>query len=135
MSRPLTQDNLSKKVRNLEREVYDPEINFLKIPFPFASGWANSGGSYEDASYSKIGSLVVLQGIVTKTGGTPAPGNVIGTLPEGYRPFEILQFPVKTGVADAYGTLEIQADGDVVWIGGATGETDNTSLSGICYVV
>ena len=106
-----------------------------KIPFPFASGWANSAvAGVEPATYSKHGRLVRLQGSVTKTGGAPANGDVIGTLPDGFRPTGALVLPICTG-GTSNGTVRVEADGDVVWRSGDAIETDFTSLSGITFVI
>jgi hypothetical protein len=120
------QANFDKLAAALNSPIY-------KQALTFAANWSNYGGAHEDATYSRFGRLVVLQGFVTKSG-TPAAGNTIATLPEGFRPAEALHFAVTTGAADAFGKVEVQADGDIVWNTGATGETDYTSLSGIAFV-
>jgi hypothetical protein len=113
------------------------EFGFLeedRTAFPFAANWSDYGSGYEVGSYSKMGRLVILQGLIKKSS-APANGNLIGTLPEGCRPYEILQFVVKTGgVTDQYGQIEIQPDGDVVWQKGDTNATNNTSLSGVSFI-
>ena len=107
-----------------------------KVAFPFGSGWGNYGGGvFEDCTYSKIGRLVVLHGLATKTGGAPAASDVIGTLPAGYRPAGMLRFGTRGENANAAWVVDVQADGDVVWMAGDATETDYTSLSGIAFVV
>lgn len=105
-----------------------------KIAFPFAAGWADLAG-FEAATYSKHGRVVRLQGIVTKTAGVPAGGNVIGTLPVGFRPTATVIFVVWTGSPPQAGRLDVQANGDVVWSAGGVAETDFTNLSGVSFVV
>ena len=105
-----------------------------KEPLPFAANWGNYGSGSEAATYSRFGRLVVLQGLVTKSG-TPAGGNVIATLPVGFRPTSAVSFPVATGGTDAFGRVTIGSSGDIVWWSGSTVETDFTSLSGIAFVV
>lgn len=104
-----------------------------KTAFPFAVNWGNYGGTLEDATYSRFGRLVVLQGLVTKTG-TPGSGDLIGTLPAGFRPTELVDFIAPTGEPFTAGRVRVETDGDVIWLNGATGETDYTSLSGITFV-
>ena len=105
-----------------------------KVALPFGANWGNYGGSEEDATYSRFGRLVVLQGLVTKSG-TPASGDVIATLPVGFRPAEGLMFPVVTGATIAFGRVSVEANGQIQWRAGNTTETDYTSLSGIAFVV
>lgn len=107
-----------------------------KQPLPFATGWANFGGGNEDATYSRIGRLVVLQGRVTKTAGVPGVGDVIGTLPVGFRPAEDLgPFAVGSGATLGFGAVDVLPSGSVRWLAGSTTETDYTSLSGITFIV
>jgi hypothetical protein len=106
-----------------------------KQPLTFSAGWGNFGGSEEVATYSRFGRLVVLQGLVTKSGGTPASGNVIATLPVGFRPSAALMFPVVTGATTSFGRVSIEANGQIQWRTGNTTETDFTSLSGIAFAV
>lgn len=105
-----------------------------KVAFPFGVGWANFAG-VEGATYSRHGRVVRLQGMVTKSGGTPAAGNVIGTLPDGYKPTGQLVFAAVTGSTDTFGRVDVDASGNVIWQSGGTGGTDYTSLSGISFVV
>jgi hypothetical protein len=111
----------------------------VKQSLTLGSGWVNYSpfvvAGYEVASCSRFGRLVVLQGLVTKSGGTPTAGDVIATLPVGFRPTSDLVFAVATGSVDAFGRVDVQSDGDVVWRAGNTTETDHTSLSGIAFMV
>lgn len=101
--------------------------------FPFAANWGNRGGSWRDCAYWLDGTGTVhLTGLATKTG-TPAAADVIGTLPAGFRPSEDLVFGVNTGEGIAAGRVDVEADGDVVWQAGSTGETDYVSLAGISF--
>lgn len=52
---------------------------------PFAANWANFGGVYQTAGYRKIGDVVELRGVVTRSPGA-VPPQTIATLPAGYRP-------------------------------------------------
>jgi hypothetical protein len=106
-----------------------------KVAFPYSAGWSNIGAGFEGASYSRHGRVVRLQGMVTKAAGTPADGDVIGTLPANHRPEEILRFTVVTGTGRFFGAIDVEPDGQVVWRAGATGETDYVSFSGVSFVV
>jgi hypothetical protein len=100
-----------------------------KVAFPYASGWADRGAGFESASYSLHGTTVALQGLVTKTGGTPSAGDIIGTLPSGHRPTGTLIFEVSTGATDARGRIHVESSGNVTWQAGSTTETDKTASS------
>lgn len=102
----------------------------------FGTNWGNYGGNEETAAFYRDPLLVVrLKGMVTKTG-TPAISDVIFTLPEGYRPPKSSYFAVATGQTNAVdGQVQIQTDGDVVWICGNTTEQDYTSFMGINFRV
>lgn len=106
-----------------------------QVAFPFAAGWADYGSGFEGASYSRHGRVVTLQGLVTKSGGTPAVNDVIGTLPPGFRPTATLIFPTASGQANQFGRVQVTVAGEVVWLQGGATETDYTSLSGISFVV
>jgi hypothetical protein len=106
-----------------------------KVALPFAANWGNYGtGTGEEATYSRFGRLVVLQGLVTKSG-TPAALDVIGTLPVGFRPVGNVLFPVVTGGTTSFGAVRVNSSGQIEWITGDTAETDFTSLSGIAFMV
>jgi hypothetical protein len=106
-----------------------------KVPLSFAANWSNYGsGTGEEATYSRFGRLVVLQGLVTKAG-TPAAADVIATLPAGFRPTGSVLFSVVTGGTTSFGAVRVNSSGQVEWIAGDTAESDFTSLSGITFVV
>ena len=109
-----------------------------KVAFPFAAGFTNVGGALEDATYSKHGRTVSLQGLVTKTVGTITVGDVLGTLPDGARPTGTLLFPVQistsTAGASNVGRLDVLANGDVTFNAGTVSGGDFLSFSGILFV-
>jgi hypothetical protein len=106
-----------------------------KQALPFGTNWGNHGSEPTQGvcTYSRFGRLVVVQGLATKSG-TPGSGDVIGTLPTGFRPSGLLHFPVATGATDAYGRVAIDSSGVIRWEAGNTTETDYTSLSGIVFI-
>jgi len=106
------------------------------IPATFASGWANYGGGFAPCDFWKDQfGMVHIRGLVTKSGGVPAAGNTIMTLPEGYRPRAPLLFSVISGEPGGIGRVDVNPDGNVLWMVGQTTETDFTSLSGISFRV
>ena len=100
----------------------------------FASGWSNYETGFATVSFRKdqLG-RVYLRGLAEKSGGTPALEDVIGTLPEGYRPTGRLIFEVATGEPHSGGRVDVLPDGTVRWEGGSTTEFDYTSLSTISF--
>ena len=54
-------------------------------PFPFAAGFLDLGGGWQAVQYRKIGDIVYLRGAISKNSSF-APGDVLGTLPPGFRP-------------------------------------------------
>lgn len=93
----------------------------------FQNSWTNYGGAFQEAKYYKDAFGVVhLMGLVQ--GGTIGLSYPIFTLPSGYRPTARHIF--TTTQNDALGRVDVQADGTVVMLGGATGWI---SLSGINF--
>jgi hypothetical protein len=122
------QDRLKRVESALARTIYKQALSFN-------TGWANFGGAYETATCSRIDRLVVLQGLVAKTGGAPAAGDLIATLPVDFRPSAYHIFTVSTGQAVGFGTVELRPNGELRWGSGLIVEPDYTSLSGIVFVV
>jgi hypothetical protein len=91
----------------------------------FNTGWANFGGSNGNAQYKKVGDLVFLRGLITRSSGSET---VIGTLPEGFRPPAAYYY--TTASDSGYGRLHITSAGQVIY--GAGGLTW-FSLSGIVF--
>jgi hypothetical protein len=102
---------------------------------PLSPGWTNYGGAYQQAQYRKdAAGKVHLRGLVAKSG-TPASGDVIATMPAGYRPPARLLFSVGAGdSADRYGRTDVLPNGEVTFIVGATVDAgDFTSLDNISF--
>jgi len=53
--------------------------------FPFAAGFSDLGGGWQAVQYRKIGDIVYLRGAIAKISSF-AVGDVLGTLPPGFRP-------------------------------------------------
>jgi hypothetical protein len=108
-------------------------------PLNLISGWQNHadtfGNGYERASFLKDKQGEVhLRGLVTQTAGAPSQNSVIAVLPDGYRPARREIFTGFGGNApEQADRVDILPDGSVLWIVGATGESDYTSLSAITF--
>lgn len=81
----------------------------------FVAGWSNLGGAYEPVRRVKQGRLVSLAGIL-KSIGSHSGGTVIGTLPEGWRPENILLFGGFGYFASGYGIRrwDIEPNGNII---------------------
>jgi len=94
----------------------------------FQNSWVNYTGlpGYQTASYWKDEFGVVhLAGVIA----SGSLGNAAFTLPAGFRPTAIENFP--TSNAAAFGTLEVRTDGSVV---PTVGSTVSVSLNGITFL-
>jgi len=83
--------------------------------FSFGSGWTNYGG-YSLGSYKKVGDMVFLRGLVTRTSGV---GTLIGVLPVGFRPLATELFDVITDTGQ--GRIDIDSFGSMTLISGGAG--------------
>ena len=85
----------------------------------FATNWGNVGGSWQTAGYLRDQrGFIQLRGLVKVA--TATLTTLICTLPSGYRPSAILQYPVRTGT-NALSYLEIRTDGTVHYAGSGGG--------------
>jgi hypothetical protein len=86
-------------------------------PLIMQNSWIDYSTAYNTASYRKTSEgVVVLRGLVKRTG-TPAAYDIIGILPEGYRPTGILIF--QNGSNSAVGRVDVYPDGRVLFIYGS----------------
>ena len=94
-------------------------------PLPLTNGWQPYGGGFQEPSFSKQGTLVILSGL--------AKGNRwghIATLPRGYRPNKTLVFNMNNHEKTA--RIDVKPDGRVIWIAGGK-DHGWVSLSGITF--
>jgi len=92
------------------------------------NGWANYGGSYTTAQFTRSPTgRVFLKGLVRY--GTVTNGTVIANLPAGYRPAGRLVYQAATS-ANVAGRIDVLANGDVVIVSGSTNwiSLDNISF-------
>lgn len=74
--------------------------------FSYGSGWGSLGSGFQTGAYKKVGDLVILRGIVTRTSGS---STTIATLPSGYRPTAT---SICTVLANGgYGAVNIDSSG------------------------
>ena len=99
------------------------------ITAPLTPGWISFGNGFQLPGYARIGDLVVLRGSAQWISG----GDVIFTLPEGYRPQATIVFPAVTnnGSFVQIGSIAILSSG-VVGLGGVGG-LFLVSLDGIVF--
>ncbi len=77
----------------------------------FQNSWANFNLGHATAAYRKLpDGTVEVKGLVSKST-TPAPGEVIFTLPVGFRPLELRIF--STLSIDALGRADVESNGNV----------------------
>ena len=80
--------------------------------YQFQNLWANYGGSYTPAGFTKNSDgVIILRGMVKKASGTLVQNEVIGTLPVGYRPAQRIIFQISSGSTD--GRIDINSSGDI----------------------
>lgn len=131
-------EGLARRVSEIERlpgRSLTPKYDSYRVPLTFATGWTNyNTTNWGVACYSRVGRLIILEGLVTKSGGTPAGGNLIATLPVDFRPAMRLMFASWTGAGtEVAGRVDVDTNGQILWMAGATAETDFTTLSGIVF--
>ncbi len=104
------------------REAKQAQVPGEYISPNFVNNWTHAL-----SGYSKVGYLITpdgwvsLRGRALRASGTPSTTEIMFTLPPGFRPSGQLEFVVPTtGSAIAFGQVDIQADGDVLWVAGST---------------
>lgn len=100
-------------------------------PVPYVGAWGDFGGAFETGKYylDNVASRVYLQGLIVRTGASGV-GEIIFTLPVGYRPAgDILLACTATG---AFANIKIvAASGSVIFNVGSA--ITNCSLSGLNF--
>ncbi len=103
---------------------------------PLADVWRNYGGGYSTAAYRRDArGRVYVRGLVSKDG-TPVQGDVIATLPPGYRPAARSLFVVGSGgssVGEVYGRIDVLTSGALLWWAGGGVESDYIGLETISF--
>lgn len=101
--------------------------------FAFTAGWQAFNTSY----YYKDRDRVFLRGYVAKNNGTaPAAGQVIATLPVGYRPnFNTIHVVPSGNGANLFGVIVVNSSGQIIWQTGSALVNDLIGLDGISFRV
>jgi len=106
-------------------------------PLPFIGAWRNYDAAWASPAYRKDQrGRVTLKGLAARGSGSPTFDDPIAVLPPGYRPSERLVFAIATGSTpngQMYGRLDLLTNGQLSWIGGATGEGHFISLETIAF--
>lgn len=101
----------------------------LWTDIPLTNGWSSYGGGFTTPQFTKSSNgTVFLKGIVT--GGSTGANDVIGTLPEGYRPSNRLVYAVGAG-GYTNGRLDVDSDGSIRFY---SGNNNYMSLDGINFL-
>ena len=95
------------------------------------NNWSAYNSGYSTPSYIKTSDgVVVLKGLISNSG-TPTDGQIIATLPVGYRPSGALIFPASTAPT-SYARLDVDASGNIIYRAG--GSASWLSLDNIRFV-
>ncbi len=91
----------------------------LFAPLVLQNGWINYDTGYSTPEYTKTSAgVVVIKGLTRKTSAT-FTGEIIGTLPPGYRPSSRLIFGTTTS-SNVTGRVDVLETGEIVIINGST---------------
>ncbi len=104
-------------------------------PLAYSNGWENYGAGFQGIRFYKHQKRVYIEGLARKVNGPILEGNIIGTLPVGYRPDSSLIFKGHQNVGTP--RIDIQPNGDIIVRAGLETEStsDYISLSGISFRV
>lgn len=146
MTRPRILDDDVQQYWSLVQRIERLEQTVLPgpwIPFPFAAGWDDGNTvfpGFDSAEYRRIGQQVFLRGLVTKTSGLPAPVQVMGTLPDGFKPISRSIFACAGGGdgpthPQQMIRVDVDINGDVSWVGSpfVPIETDFVGLNNVIF--
>lgn len=121
----------------------DPHPNYLNAtrlatalntiawyPLTLVNGWSGV-----NAQYSKLSNgLIVMRGLLSKS--NKNSGEVISTMPAGYRPAITQRFPTVDATKDSQPFLDINTNGQIIFNNlNPPNNTIGLTLSGIIYVV
>lgn len=106
-------------------------VNYLSwTALSMSSRWSNYSSAFSSAAYRKTSDgVVILKGLVKKSSSVSS-GEVIGTLPESYRPTDRLVFTTSTN-ANVYSRVDVDTDGNIM---AAKADNGWVSLEGIHFI-
>ncbi|MEM1329431.1 MAG: hypothetical protein AAGG07_02600 [Planctomycetota bacterium] len=107
--------------------------NEASVPLPLSAGTEPYGAGYSSPVVTRIGNLVVLNGLVRDVGISNAEGTVFATLPAGFRPTARLLF-LQASSGGVY-RVDVLPSGELQFLGapGVGGAIDWVSLDGISF--
>lgn len=109
-----------------------PDNGLVNMVSLCSAGWAGYGSGYQDPAYRKIGNKVQMSGLIGRSISAAGPGNVILTMPAGFRPLAgILIFPVTilaTGPVEKCGRIDLNSSGQMIL------QTDSVPVGGYVSV-
>lgn len=103
-------------------------------PLAFIGGWANyplAGVETGAVRKDKQGEIH-LRGTVSQRSGPPVRATTIAVLPEGYRPARTQIFETASQ-GDGPAQVNVQPNGEIVWVAGLVTDGNFTTLNGITF--
>ena len=115
-------------------KTWSPSSVETEKTLPYTANWEDYGSSFKPGTYYYHEGRVYLDGLVRKTsGGPPANGDIICTLPLGYRPPNRI---VTRGLQNEKSPrLDVFPNGDVYISAGLDNINDWISLEGLSFAV
>jgi len=94
-------------------------VNLLQwSTFALQNSWVDFGSTYNTSAYRKTtDGVVILKGLIKRTG-TPVSGELIGTLPETYRPSNRTMFTTNTS-GGVRVRIDILTNGEILYYNGS----------------
>lgn len=107
-------------------------LNFGFTAFSLATNWSDYGFGFNTNAYRKTSSgVVILKGLIKKST-APTSGEIIATLPVGYRPVSNLIFVVGGGDGNVAVRLDVDSAGSIIYRSGTANGW--ISLEGIHFI-
>lgn len=109
------------------------DTGWIDLPFSGSPAWENFGGAYATAKYRRRNGVVSLRGTIKNASAARAvPGQVVATLPIGFRPAAYIAQPVIISTGDSR-SLEIGPAGQIV-VGASPWSEARVHLDGVSFV-
>jgi hypothetical protein len=102
-------------------------------PFSFENDWENYSGSWQAGTYWREGQTIFVGGMIKNTTAV-VDGEIIATLPVGYRPAKYCMFTARLNTGDII-RIDITSAGAIQWKGGAAASVSFVTLGGISFRV
>ena len=103
------------------------------IDLPLNSGWSMNDYDTEKPQYRKVGKVVMLRGLVNATG---EAGNLISTLPAGFRPIGYYnRWSCSLGAGNERANVQVNMSGEIADWNKGTNTRMFLCLNGISFLV